>query len=87
MGGMLSSRRFGVVDPERWGKPGVTGVDIPEGSSSTIKRTRWRCSYWSFSSRVRIEGIKQGKKHRTCGSLGMRTKMSAVKLIAKFHGL
>ena len=43
MGGMLSSSRVGVEEPER-GKLPVIGVETPDGSSSTMKRTRWRCS-------------------------------------------
>lgn len=60
MGGMLSSSRFGVVEPDRPGKPGVTGVDMPEGSSSTIKRTRWRCSCGK-----REEGFSTGVSERS----------------------
>lgn len=41
IGGMLSSSRVGVEEPER-GKEDVIGVDMPDGSSSTMKRTRWR---------------------------------------------
>lgn len=43
IGGMLSSRMVGVVEPER-GKLADIGVETPEGSSLNMKRTRCRCS-------------------------------------------
>lgn len=39
MGGIETPLREGVAYPER-GKLGVVGVPTPEGSSSTMKRTR-----------------------------------------------
>ena len=77
----------GVDEPER-GVPGTEGVPPCDGSSSsTMKRTRRRCSYAkSYDQHWRYHKLRPDLA-LTCGNFGMSTKMRAVRLIANIHGL